>query len=522
MDSHRKTSSASQNPPPGSYPESTAVGKAPSVASTTVQVRNEVREILDAVKAMPCTLQGVSSVAIEKKSWKELEQKLISCMEKQNKSIPVHELAELQRELSHYRLLANDFKSAKERAEYALESLTQSLNRAKANEAKAQIEAEESLALLSGTQQELRATLAALQAQKKEYEAAIKASTSAGSEEDTNALLADKRRLSVEIQNLNNSLQSVNSDKKAVQDKVKRFERQVLELTVQLNAEKSRAAIQSNSPGTSFAEVAKKQGNGLVNLVNPVWTNLPKLAKARFDKIKEDPTSDERNTVFWLKAALDATHHAVYKPYKLVFDGLAEDLSLYTVPSRKAFDQFLVAVRDSFLPTGQPLSHKDLNDMLSRVDVKDLRMNKHYRERGFKTLAQLLAHNLAPAAPDASDFPYRLVDGKVILDKGKQKAMSPPSSAHSSVSELSLRPLSPPSPFTGPVQPSIDDTPKEPSLWRKAKAWLKGKFGNMNARIRRSLKDKPNRLITYFKLANGNLFQRLALVPYSWFIWCCP
>jgi len=529
MSSHKDEQSAPQTPPPGSYPESSAVEKSPSVASTSIAVRDEVKSILEESHMVSCTFKGEPAWAINKDKWKVVEAKLIKLQERQGNSVPVSEIAELQRELASLRLKANDFKSQNERLEYAQQNLTKALNHAKANEAKVRVEAEESLALLSGTQKELRATLASVAASKKEYEVAIREAKKEGKTDDVEILTSDRRKLSADLSDLNNSLQQVNSDKKSIQDKLKRFEKQVLDLTIELNAEKSRNEIQSGKPGTSFAEKAKGAKQSTINLYNTAYSNLSSLAKSRFEKIKDVPTEDEKNTVFWLKAAFDATKHEVYRPYKIVFDGLGDDLKAYTAPSRKAFDKFLVAVRDSLLPMGQPLSMDDMNDLLGDIQISNLKLNSSFRAKGFKTLKDLNDHGLTIGAPDASDIDFKLVNGKLEplakssseKRKGKQKALESEGSQDEKleIHEPPYQPEGTDSPSDVDASPDDDDPI---SYWVKVRRWLHLKFDSMNKRIRESLRSKPKRLERYFKLSTGNIFQRFCLVPYSWFIWVFP
>jgi len=520
--SDRKDSrqSASQTPPPGSYPESFDIRPSPSVASTSVKTRDEVKLILQEAQMLTGTLKGEPVCMFPKAAWKIAEEKLLALQERQGNSVPVSELAELQRELSELRLRANDFKTQNERLEYAQATLTASLNHAKAAEAKAKVEAEESLALLSGTQKELRASLAAVAASKKEFEVAIKEAKRQGKTDDVEALVQDRKRLSFDLNSLNEHLQQTNADKKSIQQKLKRYEQQVLNLTSELNAEKSRHAIYSQRPGTSFADKARSAKNTTIKLYNIAHNNLSSLAKSRFEKIKDDPTEDERNTAYWLKATFDATKHEVYKPYKLVFGGLADDLKAYTAPSRKHFDRFLVSVRDSLLPTGQPLTMDEMNSLLGDIEQSKLRLNSSFRSKGFKTLADLTDHGLVVGAPDASDINFRLVNGKLepltpTKSKGKQPVRSDP------IETLELRHQEDVSPKSQPLLDSPMD--HEPvSYWIRVRSWFHLKFDSMSTRIRESLRCRPKRLERYFKLATGNILQRFALVPYSWYIWIFP
>ncbi|ALO50137.1 59 kDa protein [Pleospora typhicola fusarivirus 1] len=523
---NKDTQSASQTPPPGSYPESSNVNRSPSVASTSVAVCDEVKAILDESNMVSCTFKGEPAWAINKDSWKIVEAKLLKLHERQGNSVPVSEIAELQRELASLRLKANDFKTQNERLEYAQANLTKALNHAKANEAKARIESQDGLALLSNTQKELKATLAKVAASKREYDIAIREAKRAGKPEDVDILMSDKRKLSADLSELNNSLQQTNADRKAIQDKLKRFEKQVLDLTAELNAEKSRNEIKSGKPGSSFAEKARGAKESTIKLYNIAYSNLPSLAKTRFEKIKDCPTDDEKNTVFWLKAAFDATKHAVYRPYKVVFDGLGDDLKAYTVPSRKAFDRFLIAVRDSLLPTGQPLTMDDMNELLGDIEISTLKLNGSFRAKGFKTLKDLNDHDLTLGAPDASDIPFKLVNGKLVPLDGHKKPSGKKAPEAPSFEEDELAELPPPyPPLPSSSESSSDDSDDEndpTSYWIKVRTWLHLQFDSMNSTIRESLRKRPKRLTRYFRLSTGNIFQRFCLVPYSWYIWVFP
>merc|ERR1711963_105270 len=124
---------------------------------------------------------------------------------------------------------------------------------------------------------------------------------------------------------------------------------------------------------------------------------------------------------------MGATKHEVYKPYKLVFAGLGDDIKAFTAPSRKAFDRFLVAVRDSLLPTGQPLTLNEMNDILSDFDVASLKLNRHFRAKGFHSLKDLTDHGLTLGHPDASDLHWKLSDGKLVPLSSHPKGKSPES-----------------------------------------------------------------------------------------------
>nr|UYL95321.1 MAG: 59 kDa protein [Zhangzhou Fusar tick virus 1] len=521
MDSNKGQSrSASQTPPPGSYPESTKVDSPPSVVSTSVQVKNEVKSILDEAKFAPVSYQGNSCWVIPKDNWKIVEAKLLKLQGDTGTTVPVSELAELQRELAMLRLQANDFKTQNERMQYAEKTLTEALARAKKNEELAKQEASVTIQKLAATQIELKASLREAQSNKKDYEAAIANAKKAGEAEVVEKLSGDKRRLSEDITSLNNMLQQVNADRKAEHDKLKRFELQVIELNNELQLERSKHAIASNEPGTSFAEKAKAMGTAPVKLFNSAASNLPQSALKRLSHVMDDPLSDEKNTLFWFKAALDSTKHAVYRPYKVVINGLVEDIKCFSPESRKCFDPFILKVRDSLLPTGQPLNEEDLNEPLQQVNQSDLRLNKAYQKKGFKTLSDLRDFGLSLGKPDASDLDYILHKGKLTRISGTSKGKGPIRMVDHEQEGDNGSDCSEPAPLT---PDDLDESvPSARELWNKAKDWFLLKFEYLRPRVRRSLWTKPKRLMTYFKLANGNMFQRMLAVPYTWFIYVFP
>nr|UYL95324.1 MAG: 59 kDa protein [Baoding Fusar tick virus 1] len=521
MDNNTNSSAAPQRPAPGSYPVSEQVAGPPSVVSTSVQVKDDVLSIIKDINFAPVSYKGDSCWAIPKSKWAEVESKLEEVLKAGNSTVSVAELAELQRELSMLRLKVNNFNTEKERYEYAEKLLTSSLAHAKEQEKAAKAESEKSLKELATATSALKASLASAKQMKDNYEKALRNAKAEGNSEDVDKLAEDKRRLSSEITKLNNSLQQVNSDKKAISDRLKRFERQSLELTNELNLERSRHAIANPAPGQTFADKARAMGSSTVDLFNIAHSNLSALALKRFKTIMDDPTSDEKNTVFWLKATFDATKHSVYAPYKLIFGGLGDDLKALSVKSRKSFDPFLIAVRDSLLPSGQPLSFDDMSTMLGQIPEDELVLNKEYRQKGYKTLADLNASGYTLSTP---------IDAITPRD-AKGKGKSPSGVSQPPVEKIELRHVDPEptdserdvdelDPLNSPSSVSSDSD--DPSYWQRIRTWFNTVFDGLNNRVKRALSGDPLRLKRYYRLATGNRLQRFLLVPYSWYLWAFP
>jgi len=510
MSSPKKSSSASQSPPPGSYPESTHVKATHSVVSTSVAVKGEIESILAAVDKSSCSFQNTSCFAIPKDSWAVLEDKLKAVVAEGSTTVSTSELVELQRELSLLRLKANDFKTQEERFAYAEKELLNALTEAQSKFEAASAEGKTAKAELESVSAKLKSDLADAQKVKAEYESAIKSARANADAEQLEKLNADKKRLSSEITGLNNNLQVVSSEKKAIANKIKRFELQVVELTNELNLEKSKNAIIVGGPGQTFADKARALPGKSAKLFNVAYTNLSAVAKARINKVSENPLEDEKNTVFWMKAAFDSTKHAVYRPYKLILGGLYSDMLAMTDKSRKLFDPVILAIRDSLLPTGQPLSEEELNNMLSHVPIADIKLNKHYRSKGYNTLKDLADAGLSPEGVDAKDIPFRESKGKAVLRRSAKEKPSP------TVSEQDI----------DEMDPLIDNgqvKPDDPvSYWIKMRQWFLLQFDRLNTRVRSSLKKNPNRLARYYKLSTGNMLQKWMLVPYNWYIWAFP
>lgn len=519
MSSSKDTRSASQTPPPGSYPESSKVDSPPSVVSTSVKVKDEVLEIISGAKFTGVMYQGKPSWVVSKEKWADIEAQLASLQLTSGTTVPVSELAELQRELAMLRLQANDYKSQAERYAHAEKTLSEALEKAKENEARAKQEASVTIQKLAATQIELKASLRKAQSDKKDYERAITNATKAGEAALAEKLGNDKRRLSEDITSLNNLLQKVNQDRQAEHAKLKRFELQVVELNNELQLERSKNSIQSKEPGTSFADKAKKLGTEPVKLYNIARSNLPAVSLKRLSNIMDDPLADEKNTLFWMKAALDSTRHAVYRPYKTVINGLVEDIKCFSPAARKAFDPFLIRVRDSFLPTGQPLNEEELNMALSEIDQSSLELNSAYKKKGFTTLKSLISHGLDLGKPDASDLDYVLKGGRLHKINSHSEGKKPIKMFDAEAGETldDEDPLLP-----SPPDEVGESIPSSLELWRKACEWFTLKYSQFKPRVRRSLWTKPRRLLRYFRLANGNIFQRFLSVPYSWYIWVFP
>jgi len=515
MDFSGQFDASTARPAPGTYPVSENVAQPPSVASTSVLVKDEITSILKEANFMPVTYKGDSCWVVPKERWQQVEEKLSAVIGRDSTTVPTAELAELQRELSMLRLKLNNFESENERYQFAEERLKSAIDVAKRNETAAREDTQKVLSELATATSALKESLAAASKMKQDYETALRNAKSSGTPEDVEKLSSDKRRLSEEITHLNNSLQQVNSDKKATQDRLKRFERQSLELTNELNVERSRHAIANPGPGQTFAEKAKALGNSSVKLFNTAYENLPALARKRFSNISENPTEDEKNTVFWLKATFDATKHSVYRPYKIMFGGLGSDLKHMSVKSRKLFDPFLIAVRDSLLPSGKPLTFEEMSLMLGSIDPADIELNSIFKKKGYKTLADLndAGHSLSV---DPEALPKKGSKGKQKLDV----AESP-----SEKEKLELRHIDP-IPDDGveiaPSESGSDDSDDEISYWLRIRHWFNSVFDSLNDRVKRALASSPTRLKRYYKLASGNMFYRFLLVPYSWYLWAFP
>jgi regulator of replication initiation timing len=515
MSSDRTQSGASHHPTPGSYPEGSVVNSPPSVVSTSVDVRDKVSNLLKDVPLTACTFKGEPNWVIPKDQWRIFEEKLRSLQHETGTTVPVAELAELQRELSALRLKAHDFENANERLAYAEKSLTEQLNVANSKFADAKNDAASARMALEATQIELKSSLSRARTIKSEYETALLVAKKEGDAGAVEKLSSDKRKLSTDITDLNNSLQHVNAEKKRITDQLKRYENQVLELSNELKLEKSKHAISSGDPGTSFAEKARQAGTESVKLFNVAHSNLSALARERFSKVADDPLADEKNTAFWLKATFDACKHSVYRPYRLVFGGLAGDLKAFSAKSRKLFDPFLIAVRDSLLPTGRPLSAEDLNEMLSSIHNDSIELAPEFRARGYRTLADLPS-NLGPVGDiDPTSLPYKGKHKISLVDNSKprDRANSVFSSSDEEKDVLASDPL---------ISPSSESSDDEVSYWLRMRRWFLVKFDSINSRVRASLRKHPLRLKRYFKLATGNKFQKVCLVPYSWYIWLFP
>lgn len=522
MDSHKVNDSASPIRTPGSYPESQSpiVERSPSVVSTSVAVRDDIRNLISTQQFDNCAWKGSPAWVIPKAKWSEIQSQLDSVIGEGKTTVGAAELAELQRELSLLRLKVNAFESEKERYEFATANLQKALKTAKANEAAAKEEAASSLRELGTATAGLKSSLQAAQAMKSDFEAALQKAKREGTPEDVKKLRDDKKRLSEEITTLNNSLQQVNTDRKEVESKLKRFERQSLELTNELNLEKSRYSISNPQPGQTFADKARAMGTASVDLYNAAYSNLSSLARDRFAHVESDPTKDEKDSVFWLKATFDATKHAVYKPYKVIFDGLGSDIRSMSIRSRKLFDPFLVAVRDSLLPTGRPLSLDEMSNMISGIELKDIELNKAYRDKGYKTAQDLDDCGLAIGSPDASDIPPR------SNSVGKKRRNSD-SAVKPRVEKLVLKhpTLEPSEDEGGPSKPRNSSKGRKKdnqSYYAKVKEWFHLNFDSMNSRVRTALKKSPTRMKRYYSLAYGGFFKRFLLVPYSWYLWAFP
>jgi predicted nucleic acid-binding Zn-ribbon protein len=318
------------------------------------------------------------------------------------------------------------------------------------------------------------------------------------------AIIRDaKQSNSAEINRLNNLLQSKNGDISQERQRVSRLEQQILALTVELNTTKAKQSImeaKSGDSSKSFAAIAARGANATYNLVNDAYRFLRHKSLLDLSKVQTADPDDVKSQVFWLKAAVDHSRHAVYGPYRKVLGGLLDDIKLLNHSSRIAFKPFVDMVHYSLSPQGKPLSEAELVDALSSIRYENLVLHKGIRKPGMKTFAEFLEQG----APSSHKGPLTEVDPEpveVVFD-----------------ADLEL----PESHEKTTLTPSDSGDEDEVSYYVKVRTWFNERRETMRSRLASKLAKSKSRLHRYYKLATGGLFKRLLSIPYSWWVVISP
>lgn len=321
---------------------------------------------------------------------------------------------------------------------------------------------------------------------------------------DSVAIIRDaKQSNSSEINRLNNLLQSKNGDISQEKQRVSRLEQQILALTVELNTTRAKQSIleaKSGDSSKSFAAIAARGANSTYNLINDAYRFLRHKSLIDLSKVQTMDPDDVKSQVFWLKAAVDHSKHAVYAPYRRVLGGLLDDVKLLNHSSRIAFKPFVDMVHYSLSPQGKPLSEDELVKALSSIRYENLVLHKGIRKPGMKTFAEYLEKG----GPSSSKEPLREVDPtpiEVIFD-----------------TDFDL----PETHEKTTLTPSDSGEEDEVSYYVKVRTWFNERRETMRSRLADKLARSKSRLHRYYKLATGGLFKRLLSIPYSWWIVISP
>jgi len=352
--------------------------------------------------------------------------------------------------------------------------------------------------------------------------------------------LSEERKANAEtINRLNDVLQAHNTDVKMSRERVTRLETQVLELSTELNLVKSKSFAADSHSGNlplSFAEAAKKAGTESVNLTNLAWKALRNTSKGDLEKAKNAPDGDVKDQFFWIKATIDHSKHAIFRPYKIVLDGVLDDIKHLAYESRKQFLPLGNAILDSLSPTGSVMTEKEFEEILSKVDTTKLLLAKQYRRPGLKYLS-----DVTKLTPEQIEEFYGRKPS--VVSKGKQPTAetvysdSEDDAPKAGTFSWNNKKTSNPLPARKPVKitepeltkvdpiPEVDsDTtapktpPKKKSWYKRAKAWFSTSRKGMRRSVQNALINSQVRLERYYSLATGGFFKRMLLIPYSWWI----
>jgi len=517
---------ADQSPPYPVTPEenrrSLPISVAPpsSVASTSIMVKERLDRLISE-HVRPGSFKGKTIVMIDKEEWDQIKDTIDSIHESSDTpTVPVATLNDLMMQLNTVKMEKDRLVNASNKFAVQEGVLKKDIAAAKSALDKEQKTFAEFKAKAESTKAELVKQSSQLRKAQDSTNAGI---ASAKKAKDSSALeeLSELKEVNAKmITKLNNELQELNSAVKAEKERKTKLEDKVTQLEVDLKYEKTKLRVESGMPPplpgkSSFADAAMKAGSANVNLVNIAFSNLSKASRALLAEKEDADDKDVRNRLYWLTRALNASKHAVYKPYKLVLTGISNEVKFIAYNSRRQFLPLIEAVERSLRPEGAPLTEDEMTTILSKIDNKRLILNSDFQGKGYRTLQDLLdadkdfsdfddvksSNNLVGILKsehgvkrDAEAKAWFIKDWFKQTNNGKKKTKE----------------------FSKEFPPLGGDKPK--SSFHKVLEW----FNSVKSRLRKSLVKKLEKssfkMRKYHRLSQGNWFQRLLAIPYSWWL----
>lgn len=502
-------------PTPKNSPSKSTGG---SVASESVSLAKQIRELIS-----ESTEQGViddqdvfyGRLADSGKLIKDLSLLASNA----NHSVTVAQYTALQQELAQAKLTLAQNADSMKSLNTVTAILKKDLSGAQETLKLTRLEESKKIKHIESEKVQLIEQLANLRAQSTDLAKQMSQARTSKDSESLSELKALKKANADSITRLNNTLQGKNTDIKSEKDKVSRLEKQVVALSAELNIAQNKidnGEGPSTGPPKTFAEAAISLGSSGVNLVNIAWKSLSAPSRSSLEMAKEGTDSDTKNKLFWINKAVNQSRHSVYKPYKILLGGLLDDVAHMTYNARQAFNPFVNVVLESLSPGGKPLTEAEMLDILNSVEMAKLKLAKPHRKPNVKTFGEFLESQ----------------KNGTVSEKGKEAVGSPPKISKSEFRKFNesrqqpLRSVSPspieeddmPPTAEANSEPSTEKKDKPLSAYEKAKLWFKNARLRMRASLKRELTKSNKRLEKYYTLCTGNVFQRIASVPYSWYI----
>jgi len=506
-----KVPSPSKIPSPGSSP-----AKSSSIISESMSLRNKILQYLaDTFESGVIDDDDIAFIHLDKTS--ALVDELLKFVQDGSHSVTLKQYDEVVRELAAAKLKITQDATTVKALNNSSALLSKDLAAAQANLSAINKQKDVAIKAHEQDKAKLITELATLREVSTDLKKQISAAKTNKDAETASELAKLKASNSGSIGRLNDLLQAKNTDIKEERSKAKRYEQQVVALSVELNNSRSRLDQKLNGkkpvPAT-FAEAATAMGTSSVDLVNTAWRSLRSTSVSYLKNIADGEQDDAKNKLFWVNKALSASKHAVFRPYKVVLDGVYDDVVNLSYSSRKAFLPFIDAVLDSLSATGKPLTEVEMLEMLKKINPDKLILSKAKRKPGVKTLSDAMASSSKNKDASSSDSEPDIGVGFRKLNKSRKRPLR-------NIDPISLDPSDGESSKGEDIpEPSKGDgnSKSSGSYYQQAKSWFRSARTSMRSSLKKSLAKSSDRLKTYYGLVTGSFLQRCFAVPYSWWI----
>lgn len=392
-----------------------------STLSVSVSTKQQVEELV-AKFSRNGTLKGEPIKILDRGDFDKIVSQVTDLIEsKVHHTVSPVELSTLNAELAHLRLQLNLFEDKTKRAEFAEKTLAVDVQRFKSQIA---LEAKERAAQVAASQdreQGYKEMLAKLRKESTSLKQQIGQAKTAKNGELLSELSVLKQNNGQKITEINNLLQEINKLKAENKAAISKYQHQLLALTTELNFERAKVAA-SGPEGPTFASLAAASGKAAVNLYSRVSSVLSRKSQEALKVATSSDPEDIKNKAHWIVRTLDGTKHAMLVPYKLLFEGIYDDLRALDYKSRQAF-QPLVDRMIRVLQGKEDLSVEEVEQMLDSLDTNKFKMSHKIRAKGIETWADYvrLGRDIDGLMADDLDSEIAEQARQAFLDKEKLK-----------------------------------------------------------------------------------------------------